>query len=918
MKRLKFHRAIVAIAMMLIGWLSSLAHDFEVDGVFYNVISTTEVEVTYKGSSYEEFYNEYNGSVVIPSLVEYYGFTYSVTSIGDSAFFDCYNLTDIEIPNSVTSIGDAAFENCVSLTSIEIPNSVTSIGDYAFYRCSGLTSIEIPNSVTSIGEYAFSGCTSLASIQIPNSVTFIGDGVFASCTNLTSIQIPNSVTSIGEYALSGCTSLTSIEIPNSVTSIGNDAFYYCSRLTSIEIPNSVTSIGNFAFSYCESLTSIQIPNSVTSIGNYAFASCSNLTNVVIGKNVTSIKDHTFYFCKSLIDIEISNSVTNIEDYAFYFCESLRKIEIPNSVASIGDLTFCDCFNLTEVIIGNSVESIGERAFFNCSNMSKFTCLTTIPPKLHYEALRSCYSANLYVLEGCKCTYESTDYWKKFNNITEITLTDSVVLDKTEIEMILGETFLLTATVLPESATNKSIKWKTSNEAIAKVNVNGLVIATAVGEATITATTTDGSNLSSFCKVTIMPSLAESIALDNIELYLKATETATLVATVLPHTVSNKKVEWTSSNESVAIVDVNGLVTAYSVGEATITATTTDGTSLSASCKVIVVPTLAESITLDKTEISLEATETATLVATVLPELTTNKSVVWTSSNEAVATVDANGVVTAIALGEAVITATTTDGTNLSATCKVTVVPTLAETITLDKTEISLEATETATLVATVLPELTTDKSVKWLSSNEAVAVVDENGVVTAVAVGEATITATTVDDSNLSATCKVIVIPTLAVSIELDQTEASVEEKSDLQLTATILPEHATNKEVAWSSSDKWVATVDNTGLVTIHSAGEVIITATTTDGTNLSATCRINVYSGIEGVNGNDVIVATVGDNIVVKNAKLGSVINVYASNGALVASEEATDGSVVVEAPSKGIYVVVVDGKSFKVMVK
>ena len=980
MKHLRFNRAIVAIAMMLIGWLPSLAHDFEVDDVFYNVISTTEVEVTYKGSSYDEFYyDEYNGSVVIPSLVEYYGFTYSVTSIGDSAFFDCYNLTDIEIPNSVTSIGDSAFYGCSSLTSIEIPNSVTSIGDSAFFDCYCLTSIQIPNSVTSIGDYAFSRCSSL-----------------------TNIQIPNSVTSIGNDAFSDCESLTSIEIPNSVTSIGDSAFFDCNSLTSIEIPNSVTSIGNYAFSNCKSLTSIQIPNSVTSIGNYAFASCSNLTNVVIGKNVTSIKDHTFYFCESLIDIEISNSVTNIEDYAFYFCESLRKIEIPNSVASIGDLTFCDCFNLTEVIIGNSVESIGERAFFNCSNMSKFTCLTTIPPKLHYEALRSCYSANLYVLEGCKCTYESTDYWKKFNNITEITLADSVALDKTEIEMILGETFLLTATVLPESATNKSIKWKTSNEAIAKVNVNGLVIATAVGEATITATTTDGSNLSSFCKVTIMPSLAESIALDNIELYLKATETATLVATVLPHTVSNKKVEWTSSNESVAIVDVNGLVTAYSVGEATITATTTDGTNLSASCKVIVVPTLAESIALNKTEISLEATETATLVATVLPELTTDKSIEWSSSDETVVIVDENGVVTAIAVGEATITATTTDGSNLSASCKVVVNPTLAtsitlnhteyemvekaefqltatilpelatnkgviwsssdkwvasvdenglvraysvgeaiitattidgsnlsasckvtvisilaQSITLDKTAISLEATESITLIASVLPETTANKGIEWSSSDESVATIDANGLVTAVAVGEAIITAIATDGSLVSATCQVTVIPTLAMSIELDKTEASVEEKSEFQLTATILPEHTTNKEVAWSSSDKWVATVDNTGLVTIHSAGEVIITATTTDGSNLSATCRINVYSGIDGVNDDDVIVATVSDNIVVKNAKLGSVVNVYASNGALVASEEATDGSVVVEAPVKGVYVIKVGKQTVKVII-
>ncbi|MBO5747983.1 MAG: Ig-like domain-containing protein, partial [Muribaculaceae bacterium] len=498
-----------------------------------------------------------------------------------------------------------------------------------------------------------------------------------------------------------------------------------------------------------------------------------------------------------------------------------------------------------------------------------------------------------------------------------TLAETITLDKTEISLEATETATLIVTVLPELTTDKSVEWTSSNEYVATIDANGLVTAIAVGDAIITVTTVDGSNLSATCKVTVVPTLATSITLDKTEYEIAEKSDFQLVATVLPELATDKGVVWSSSDKWVASVNENGLVTAYSVGEATITATTTDGSDLSASCKVTVVPTLAESITLDKIEISLEATETATLLVTVLPELTTDKSVEWSSSNESVATIDANGLVTAIAVGEAIITAATTDGSNLTASCKVTVVPTLAESITLDKTEISLEATETATLLVTVLPELATDKSVKWSSSDETVAVVDENGVVTAVAVGEAIITATTVDDSNLSATCKVTVIPTLVVSIELDQTEASVEEKSDLQLTATILPEHATNKEVAWSSSDKWVATVDNTGLVTIHSAGEVIITATTTDGTNLSATCRINVYSGIDGVNG-DVIVATIGDNIVVKNAQLGSNVRVYAADGSIITSEVATDGDVVIEAPVKGIYIVAIDGKSFKVMVK
>ena len=243
---------------------------------------------------------------------------------------------------------------------------------------------------------------------------------------------------------------------------------------------------------------------------------------------------------------------------------------------------------------------------------------------------------------------------------------------------------------------------------------------------------------------------------------------------------------------------------------------------------------------------------------------------------------------------------------------------LATSISLDKTEVSLEVAETTMLTATVLPETATNKSVAWTSSNEAVATVDANGVVTAIALGEAVIAATTTDGSDLSASCQVTVIPTLAVSIEVTPNSVEAEENSEVQLSVNILPENATYKSVEWSSSNDAIASVNANGLVKIRKEGNVVITATTTDGTNLSATCSINVYSGIDGVNGNDVIVATIGDNIVVKNAKLGSNVRVYATDGSIIISEIATDGDVVVEAPVKGIYVVAIDGKSFKVMVK
>ena len=283
-----------------------------------------------------------------------------VTSIGDSAFFDCTSLTSVTIPDSVTSIGEYAFYNCTSLTSVTIPDSVTSIGDGAFSYCESLTSVTIPDSVTSIGWHAFDGCTSLTGIWVAEGNSHYASdasGVLFNKDKTTLVQcpgafaaytIPNSVTSIGADAFSYCRSLTSVTIPDSVTSIGESSFYKCTSLTSVTIPDSVTSIGYKAFGSCESLTSVTIPDSVTSIGDGAFSCCTSLTSVTIPNSVTSIGDSAFFDCTSLTSVTIPNSVTIIGVAAFSCCTSLTSVTIPDSVTIIGGSAFFDCDNLTDV------------------------------------------------------------------------------------------------------------------------------------------------------------------------------------------------------------------------------------------------------------------------------------------------------------------------------------------------------------------------------------------------------------------------------------------------------------------------------------------------------------------------------------------------------------------------------------------
>ena len=175
---------LLLVAMMLP--LVASAYDIEVknaDGVtiYYNYTNDgAELAVTFCGTYYTDYPDEYTGKVVIPEEVTY-----------------------MEKTRKVTSIGDYTFANCTNLTSVTIPNTVTSIGEYAFYWCTGLTFISIPNSVTSISKAAFENCWRLTSIDIPNSVTSIGDGAFQNCSGLTSVTIPNSVTSMGDYAFCG-------------------------------------------------------------------------------------------------------------------------------------------------------------------------------------------------------------------------------------------------------------------------------------------------------------------------------------------------------------------------------------------------------------------------------------------------------------------------------------------------------------------------------------------------------------------------------------------------------------------------------------------------------------------------------------------------------------------------------------------
>jgi len=254
----------------------------------------------------------------------------------------------------------------------------------------------------------------------------------------------------------------------------------------------------------------------------------------------------------------------------------------------------------------------------------------------------------------------------------------VTLDKTTLEFSIGDAAqTLTATVLPDKATNKRVKWTSSKPEVATVDAAGKVTAKGIGEAKITVTTEDEGKTAA-CTVTVNPVKVTGVTLNKETLVFTIGDPAqTLTATVLPDKATNKKVKWTSDNTEVATVK-DGTVTAVGIGEATITVTTEDG-GKTASCTVTVNPVKVTEVTLDKTTLTFTIGDAAQpLTATVAPANATNKKVTWTSSKTDVATVDENGTVTAVGVGEATITVTTEDGGHKAA-CRVKVKAKSADT-----------------------------------------------------------------------------------------------------------------------------------------------------------------------------------------------------------------------------------------------
>ena len=662
----KIKQTLMAIVGLLLS-TTTFAHDCEISGVFYNVdFYNGTLEVTYKGANMYSYSNEYSGDVRIPaSIANYWGNheTLYVTSISDHAFYLCEGLTNITwYNNSIKTIGKSAFSGCKGLTTITIPNSVISIGKNVFYGCVGLSQIKvdsgnsiydsrnncnaiietasntlvagckatkIPNTVTAIGDNAFL-CQSLSSISIPNSVTLIGNRAFESC-DLNSITIPNSVTYIGKDAFCYCQSLTSATLSNSISAINDYTFQNCEKLTSIQIPNSVTKIGEMAFYKCYSMTSVSLGDSVNTIGEDAFTSCKSLTSIFIPNSVNSIGEDAFYHTPELTEVNISNlsawcniqfanasanplHKTSIDQHKIFKLNNIkiRNLVIPNNVTRIKQYAFMDFDSLQSVVIPNSVISIDRNAFYGCNGLYSIILGNSID---------TLHTGSLY-------TYSNLEKIVSLNITPPACESNNVFYDG---------------------------NYSTTTLYVPKDSFSKYFIHDVWGK---------------FANIKKIETVASEINLSNTEVEMVRGENITLSATIIPSNTTLTDLSWVSSNTDIAIVDQTGKITALKPGKVTITVSALDGSDVVATCDITV---KGARIKLSHTEVSLPVNDIMALTYTVTPS---NTPVEWLTSNQNVAylKINSDGSVTVVGMadGEAIVTATATDGSGASASCVVTV------------------------------------------------------------------------------------------------------------------------------------------------------------------------------------------------------------------------------------------------------
>ena len=817
--------------------ITASAEDLVFEDYQYKVLEDGNISITkYTGSS---------ASVTIPSKINnktvttigsnaFYGNSFinsvvipdTVTRIEWRAFLNCINLSSVKLSDSLTFMGERSFGNCTSLASIEIPKSLETAETEAygvfyncdklnnisfekgikkipyglFCRCTGLTSITIPDTVTKIDSSSFYKCTNLESVYIPDSVTTIDNGAFAGCTSLNSVRMSDSLTTIESEVFKDCVSLTSITIPLSLqqtmnayggrgtfcgcdnlnniifeegrTFIPASLFTDCTGIISITLPDTVKVIEESAFSNCTNMEEITLPDGLEKIDRFAFMNCESLQSVSVPKNITTIEEETFNNCKSLTSITLPKGLTELRSNAFDGCESLEHIDIPDTVTYLADGVFANCSSLEDLVIPNSVTTYvgGGRlyqtgTFYNCKNLKSVTLPDTLD-HLGWSDFENCESlTEIYIPSTVQ--YIGDWCFQNCNSLEKVTIATGV--EKKIYDRAFANCESLTDIDLGNSVTEISREAFRGCSALEELYIPYSV--KSIGEYVFADDT-------SLASVYIGRSV-ESIDITAFS-YPKKTTFYGVKGTYAEEYANEKGIKFVEKEVPVTQI------------------------------------TLPEIIVCEKSEKYASYYEDFYIPVDIEPSFTTD-IITFQSSNERIFTVDEKGKVDIMQyeFGDAELTVTSSSG--VTAKCVISV-PLHAEELVISKESVDLNVGDEYQIPYRVYPTKTTDK-ITWKTSDNSIADVDENGNVTAIGEGTATITAST--EYGLSAECKVNV---KAVAQEV---EAGTADVSGMQNNPNV---DVTNMDITFTddSGTAYNAEVQANGKIMLPSlpAGEYTVTA--------------------------------------------------------------------------------------------
>ena len=773
-------------------------------------------------------------------------------------FSDCVNLERVELAEGLTSMGSNMFTGCTALKEVVVPESLEGIGGFggcaslehidlshakrigSFWNCDALTDVVFPEGLQSIGYMAFEGCDGLTRLEFPASLTRVGDWAFRDCTGLKEIVVHCSLPADGVFhsdPFDGCdidtawidasvieknssrhfgyhgdiivtgaletvpvraffdTMARSVTLPDGVKTIDEQAFREFWG-ENVYLPDGVEAIGREAFLKSK-ITAISLPDSVVSLGEGAFSGSNELTCVRLGSNLEVIPRDAFYKCVKLEHIDLSEGLREIGIHAFYH-SGLTSIFLPDSVTALGSACFETSYHLSELRLSPNLDYIPQYAFSRCDLQA-----LEIPGsvrKIDFGA----FSGN--------------------PNLAEITLNEGL---EEVVEYAFGNS-AISVLYIP-----RSIEYF---DGWALYDCKNLKTVYCLGTPAFAGQATK--------KAWHTFKIVNSAAPNSFSLSSPAGKRLTMGDSVklgikFSPAKSYSAMKWSSSNKKIATVDKYGNVTTFAGGKVTITAKARRNGRTAKITLTVIDPTMPTAVTLDQEgTVKLNLGDTLTLTPTLAPD-TAVSEFAWKSSDKKIATV-ADGVVTPVRTGKATITVKTKRG-GKAASVKVKVVdPTLPTGVALDLTgTVRLNLGDTLTLTPTVVPE-TAVTDLVWKSSDKKIAKVAD-GIVIPVRTGTATITVKTRRGGKVASVKVKVVDPKVPTKVTFTQTgplPCAVGES--IHLSAVITPDTAMDAPLKWTTSNKAVAKVDQTGRVTGVKKGKAQITVASANGKK--ATITINV----------------------------------------------------------------------------